>query len=351
MDKTNFFITDLMRTGNPNNVRQFILSNSLSEQTITTNEYYEVFKQDIQRFDRKIAFIDFAISLDLPHNDIYWRDLNARCEILNGFGFNFILSYPWESHINMSSTRKIDIMEKFKYKFMKWAGGENWFWNMMYHRYKEHNFKFDHDVKKFDFLYLNKKPRSHRNRLFDLASEAGLLTNSLYSFTSKMPRISLDPDYELPWVDRNNYPLYGFDRDIFELPYNHSVCSLVSETHDTGDDFITEKTWKPIIAEQVFVIHSKAHCLAKLRQLGFKTFGDFIDESYDEEVDNSARMNKIIKTCLDIKKMDPKRLYHQTESIRAHNRNTFFDYRVLNQSVNKTLLGFFEFVDSSKVSL
>ena len=351
MAKTNFFITDLMKTGHPDNIQQFIVFNSLPGETLATNEYYSIYEKDTQRFDRKIAIIDFAVSLGLENNDVYWRDLNARCEALADLGFKFILSYPWESHINMSAEGKIDVMEKFNYKFMKWAGGENWFWSLMYHRYKDRKFNFDHSNKKYNFLYLNKKPRSHRNRLFNLASKAGLLTNSLYSFTSKIPRISLDPEYELPWVDRNNYPLYGFDRDIFELPYNHSTCSLVSETHDTGDNFITEKTWKPIIAGQVFVIHSKANCLEKLRQLGFKTFGDFIDESYDTEEDNTIRMHKIIETCLDIQKMDPKKLYESTQDIREHNRKMFFNSDALRQSVNQTLLGFFKFIDGSEISL
>ena len=36
---------------------------------------------------------------------------------------------------------------------------------------------------------------------------------------------------------------------------------------------------------------STPHTLKKLRELGFKTFGSFIDETYDEVDDNKKELN------------------------------------------------------------
>jgi DnaJ-class molecular chaperone len=71
----------------------------------------------------------------------------------------------------------------------------------------------------------------------------------------------LKKEYELPWVDQENYPDMGHDQEIYELPYNHSAYNIVSETLINEEVFITEKIWKPIIAQQIFVVHGRQHYL------------------------------------------------------------------------------------------
>ena len=51
---------------------------------------------------------------------------------------------------------------------------------------------------------------------------------------------------------------------------------------------------KPIAAQQAFVIVSHHGYLRRLRQMGFKTFHPYIDESYDNETDLETR----VKMCL-----------------------------------------------------
>lgn len=92
------------------------------------------------------------------------------------------------------------------------------------------------------------------------------------------------------------------DRYIYENTY----FSLVTETifftdrkdgmaaHMIPGIFITEKTYKPISMKHPFIILSVPFFLKKLRELGFKTFHPFINESYDEELDDMKRFYKII---------------------------------------------------------
>ena len=121
----------------------------------------------------------------------------------------------------------------------------------------------------------------------------------------------------------------GHDQEIYELPYSHSAYNIVSETLINEEIFITEKIWKPIIAQQMFVVHGRQHYLKNLRELGFKTFDGIIDESYDEESDPEKRINKIVDLCRWLKSQDWKVLYEKTKDIRAHNAQHFFNKKEL----------------------
>ena len=61
--------------------------------------------------------------------------------------------------------------------------------------------------------------------------------------------------------------------------------------------FLTEKTFKPIMLFQPFVIIGRQHILKVLRDLDYLTFSDFIDESYDDESDDIIRVVKAINSA------------------------------------------------------
>lgn len=63
---------------------------------------------------------------------------------------------------------------------------------------------------------------------------------------------------------------------------------------------ITEKTFKAIALEMPFVLVAPAGSLEYLRRYGFKTFGHVIDESYDEEIDDIKRLEKVVQLLKDI---------------------------------------------------
>ena len=57
----------------------------------------------------------------------------------------------------------------------------------------------------------------------------------------------------------------------------------------------SEKTFKPLAYRHPFVIYGTWHSLQYLRSHGFETFGEFFEESYDEEMDTWLRFQKILK--------------------------------------------------------
>jgi hypothetical protein len=87
---------------------------------------------------------------------------------------------------------------------------------------------------------------------------------------------------------------------------------------------LTEKIFKPIINFQPFIFISTPGSIKLLRDLGFKTFDGFIDESYDDIIDNDERIKKayleIKKLCL-LSKEEIHNLYWQMEDILIHNHN------------------------------
>jgi hypothetical protein len=186
-----------------------------------------------------------------------------------------------------------------------------------------------------------------------------ILDNSLHTFLLRKPKMMLPQKYELPGVLPEKYPRFGMDQDLYEPPYNDTVCSIVSETNDNNYEvFITEKIWKPIIAQHVFIVHGNYLYLQKLREMGFKTFGNYFDEHYDLEKDAEKRMDALVSLCKHFKSLCDdgvevergnkkwRDIYLQTQALRKHNHDTFFDRQKLSVQINKTLELFLEFADS-----
>ena len=104
------------------------------------------------------------------------------------------------------------------------------------------------------------------------------------------------------------------------------------------------------MAGQIFVVSGFKGLLAKLRSMGFQTYGEFMDESYDQEPDYDKRCDMIRRTLEKIKAMDYKTLYEDTESIRSHNQRVFFDTALLGDEINHTLRLWFKFADRGQIS-
>jgi hypothetical protein len=349
MTTKSFFLTDLMKTGNHQDLEQFLTLSSLPNEEIVCNgEYYTLHNENLKKYDRLFALIDHRRENHrLWQNTEYWQEVERRIKVLKDRGFSFILAQPWESEENLQDRQYYkEYLQDTKY--CTWAGSISWFWFLMHRKHTNKKYNFNHTDKKYDFLYLNKQSRTHRRKLFDALQKESLLNRSLISFLDPPYKIKLDSSYELPWVDTSNYPRYGSDQDIYEPQFNDSAFNLVSETNDNNHDvFITEKLWKPVIAQQIFVVHGNYGYLKKLREIGFRTFNSVFDESYDTEQNPDRRIEKIVSLCRYLRTVDKSKIYRETESIRQHNYNKFFDNTALSSAVNETVLGFLKLVDRS----
>lgn len=90
---------------------------------------------------------------------------------------------------------------------------------------------------------------------------------------------------------------------------------------------LTEKVFKPIVACQPFILASTEGNLNYLKSYGFRTFSDWIDESYDNEPDPDKRMNMIVaeieKICA-LSYAQKREMFNDMRSTLEHNNTHFW---------------------------
>lgn len=172
-----------------------------------------------------------------------------------------------------------------------------------------------------------KRTRPHRIWLFSKLYENNLLDvgiNSMNSFRHSnsyyegktlnvelyKSLINILPIY--PRTDLNDKFKDAFEGGLgglFERDLNHQATldtwiSVISEASFAEDTcFISEKSFKPIATCHPFIMYGNKHSLKYLKNLGYKTFSDFFDESYDD-LESWDRLDAIIKLLKDINLMD-----------------------------------------------
>jgi len=121
----------------------------------------------------------------------------------------------------------------------------------------------------------------------------GFDSNTFEQFKTMLPlEIGNEPARE-SWQSPIN--LHQDGRDESHL-FRNTFLNLVNETHQQDDlVFITEKTYRSINYCRPFVINGDRGSLRYLKDMGFKTFDKFWDESYDEETSDHARITKLIE--------------------------------------------------------
>jgi hypothetical protein len=113
----------------------------------------------------------------------------------------------------------------------------------------------------------------------DLLLHSKLLDKNFYDF---LP-VKLDTD---PTVND-----LTIRHELLDKAYINLVVESKFFDHDTL--FFSEKIFKPIRYLQPFLLVGKNGSLKLLRELGYKTFHPYIDESYDTIEDDNLRLNAI----------------------------------------------------------
>lgn len=102
--------------------------------------------------------------------------------------------------------------------------------------------------------------------------------------------------------------------------YSQFDIELVSETYCHGDTFlVTEKTIRPITAGKSMLVYGPKNYLARLRDLGFETWGNIWNEDYDQLV-GPARWQAIRQTIDDLITQDQTQLYQKCLPMVQHNQ-------------------------------
>lgn len=88
-------------------------------------------------------------------------------------------------------------------------------------------------------------------------------------------------------------PPYRSDQpDVYGMKiYQQVAMDVVTETvYHYPYPYFSEKTYRPMINRRMFIVLAPAGVLAQLHRLGFETWGDLVDQSYDQIADPEARL-------------------------------------------------------------
>lgn len=85
---------------------------------------------------------------------------------------------------------------------------------------------------------------------------------------------------ELEWLDQINNSTHNIESSYPEV-WSQFQIEVVAESDVFSHDFITEKTARCLAGGKPFVLVSGPGSLQKLQDMGFVTFNEIIDESYD----------------------------------------------------------------------
>jgi hypothetical protein len=215
---------------------------------------------------------------------------------------------------------------------------------------KIENISHQPSVKKLHFLSLNNRASVSRQSLYYFFEKFSLRDKSYFSYLGDVSRTmvkSLDDisnSVGNPWYS-NNLNLAEINKlipvtipgDTFnnndwsrgqEKYYNDTFCSIVMETYVAEQfPYFSEKVFKPIAFYHPFILQGNKESLKYLQDMGFKTFGNYWDESYDALQDNK-RLEAIFYLILEIANWSHEKInlmYNSMLPILEYNHNHFFN--------------------------
>ena len=216
------------------------------------------------------------------------------------------------------------------------------------------------NIKSFDrkVLCYNRRPHPHRRYLFYKMLHDDFLNQHTYLSLNNEEYLQFfryDYMYGTSVEESNainifyndnikNWTFDGYDininlaNSIDESFHKKTFVSFVSETSVVNTVvFFSEKIFKPIYCCQPFILSGNPFSLKKLKEFGFKTFDKWWDESYDNEIDYGARLQKMMSILSEICKKSDEELctmLNEMEETLIHNFNVFANYK--NQELIKS---------------
>jgi len=237
----------------------------------------------------------------ITENEIYWivNNIKIQKEIkqlrekgimvkANFYHFNFFLQQQANIAKNFNSTTDI------QYHFASLSQG-----NPRHHRYGITYGLYHYDLikkgkvslpafKNFKYIGFISDPRltldtEHYLKRFTFYK------NDLEEFKKILP-LQLDNKID-------QYSDYNYESILLKNVF----INLANETHHPNDTiFITEKTFRSITHVKPFLINGDPGTIRYLKDLGFKTFDRWWDESYDDVEDDHSRIERVLKIINDI---------------------------------------------------
>jgi hypothetical protein len=211
--------------------------------------------------------------------------------------------------------------------------------------------------KPYKFLFLNGRARPHRKYMWERFKDLNLLDHSLWTMLDSRPtgykhftletnginRMStitplqwLPPQYEFtqfrePKIGPGPPERTFIKNQLFNNlwgeiylqaePYIDTYFSLVTETvYEFPYSFRTEKIAKPLAIGHPWICATSTGFYRDIQNLGFKTFGHVIDESFDSIDNHQDRMDRIVAVVNDLCQQDLQAFLQACEPVCKYNQ-------------------------------
>ena len=214
------------------------------------------------------------------------------------------------------------------------------------------------------FLKVNRTNRPERNIFMLFMNYHKLFNKSLISFPSLSDKYcppgfekyftkenieDLKPKtpFDIDDTDKTNRGPAGYGRGKFnaDLPfqpihYKNSFISVVMAAFPFEDNacHLHSSTFNPMHSGHPIVQFGPYQSLKEMRERGFKTFGQWWDESYDDEPNHWKRFEKVMDVTLKLSKLSSKELlevYVDMKDVLQHNVDLILQYNIKTELYNR----------------
>jgi hypothetical protein len=217
-------------------------------------------------------------------------------------------------------------------------------------RYAQHDPVLKYHQPKRDFLIYQRSwsgTREYRLKFGEMVIDAGLAESCRTSFSSNDGGHYLDHEFKNPQLRimrqdlEQHFPPnhYSSSASADYCNQDYAQCHLEVVLETLCDDrrlHLTEKIMRPMACGQPFMLVATPGSLAYLRSYGFQTFGDIIDESYDQEPNVLERLKLVVAEMQRLREHPGReRIYQELRHRAKFNQQRFFSLEFHQQIVGE----------------
>ena len=336
-------------------VRPYQVYHSIEEYINSDSEFKIAFVNHLNHYDRPSddqqhreqlidgnKFCQDILQLKSVSNLVFAFDNEMHAYHLNIFQQNSQHNVYWVIPIQINFGMEINNQNLIFYPFQIERAVNHY--RELEHKLQQINYK-SIKPRYFDALLGLEKP--HRNFVYDAIENNHLQQKILATYTKNTDRwLGQDNDNNFKKEFLHEPDIENFHEDITHsaiqvgyqgqmlalsviVPiqiYNQTAYSIIAETHaDNRHSFFTEKIFKPMLARRLFVVFSGWKYLENLRSLGFQTFDNVIDESYDQILNDEQRWTAAFEQVKRLCETNQSEVLEKISSQVQHNYNLVMD--------------------------
>lgn len=203
------------------------------------------------------------------------------------------------------------------------------------------------DVKQHALVSQN---RLNEDELLHVTTKTGYNRNLVNEWNNYLPLTIDQTDFNINWAaDKNFSPIHN--QTIFQL-VNETFIDSFSNT----SMFYSEKTFRPVMCFQPFIIFGQPGCNHYLKNIGYELYDDWFDLSFDWEEDYVERFLKILKvlqdTCAMLNSMTIEEQISwkfKNKEVLIHNYQTMKEHTYTKEKFKNFALGLEQQINNSRL--